>query len=496
MLFNSLDFLIFFPIVLFIYFVIPRKVRYIWLLVTSYYFYMCWNASYALLLLASTVITYVSALLIGQWKAKVRLKKCMVGISLILNLGILFLYKYFNFAAYTLARLLEKTGVAFEIPTLDLLLPVGISFYIFQAVGYTIDVYRKKLEPEKNILRYALFVSFFPQLVAGPIERSTNLLSQLRQMDKLHLWETKRIQRGAVVMLYGYVLKMIIADRIAILVDTVFDPIHYGNYQGVLVAVAAALFSVQIYCDFAGYTYIAIGAARVMGFELMNNFNMPYLAGSIKEFWDRWHISLSTWFRDYLYFPLGGSRKGTVRKYINIFIVFLVSGLWHGASWHYVAWGLLHGIMRICGEITNHLREKCYVILNCKRDTLAIKLWKIMCTFSLVTVAWIFFRAESVNQSLYMVKSIFTVYNPWVLTDGTLFTLGLDAKEWNVLFVSILFLVLTDVLRYKNIKLIDLFMKQNLWFRWLFFYVGIMAVVIFGVYGAQYDAAQFIYFQF
>lgn len=496
MLFNSFSFLIFFPITLLIYFMIPRKLRYLWLLVVSYYFYMCWNAPYALLLLTSTVITYAAALLIHHWKDKPFRKKCAVGVSLFLNFGILFLFKYFNFAVSTLEKVTAALHLSFDVPALDLLLPVGISFYIFQAVGYTVDIYREKLLPEKNLLYYALFVSFFPQLVAGPIERSTNLLPQLRHVDRLHLWDTKRIQKGAVFMLYGYIMKMIIADRIAMLVNTVFDPLSYQNYSGILAVIAAVLFSIQIYCDFAGYTYIAIGASKIMGIELMNNFNMPYLAVNIKDFWDRWHISLSTWFRDYLYFPLGGSRRGQIRKYINIFIVFVVSGLWHGAAWHYVIWGVIHGALRVLGEATQGIREKVYTALHFKRDTLAVKMWQIAVTFSTVTIAWVFFRANSVSQALTFIKNMFCVNNLWVLTDGTLFTLGLDAKEWNVLLLSIFFLLLVDILRYKKVRLLELFMKQNLWFRWLIFYAGIFAVVIFGVYSTKYDASQFIYFQF
>lgn len=496
MLFNSLSFLIFFPIVLMIYFVIPRKVRYVWLLISSYYFYMCWNASYALLLLSSTLITYGASLMIWRFKGKNGVKKVTVGVSLFLNFGILFFFKYFNFAVETIEKIISKVGITFEGPVLDVLLPVGISFYIFQAVGYTIDIYRERLEPEKNPLRYALFVSFFPQLVAGPIERSTNLLVQLREVDKLRLWDTKRIQKGFLVMLYGYVMKMIIADRIAIFVDTVFDVESYSTHHGFTVAIAMVLFAIQIYCDFGGYTYIAMGAAKIMGFELMDNFRMPYLAMNIKDFWDRWHISLSTWFRDYLYFPLGGSRKGAVRKYVNILIVFLVSGLWHGASWHYVLWGAIHGVMRVVGELTVKVREKIYTALHFDTDTLAVKMWRVICTFSLVSLAWVFFRAESIGQAVDLIQNMFSTYNPWVLTDGSLFALGLDAKEWNVLLVSILFLIVVDVCRYKKVPLMDIFMKQNLWFRWLAFYAAIMAVVLFGVYGAQYDAAQFIYFQF
>lgn len=496
MLFNSLSFLIFFPIVLLIYFVIPKKIRYIWLLIASYYFYMCWNAEYALLLLGSTFITYLAARLICRWKDSPIKKKLAVAGSLFANFGILFLFKYFDFTVSAIKGIAAKVGVEFQTPVFDILLPVGISFYIFQAVGYTLDVYREKIDPEKNFLRYALFVSFFPQLVAGPIERSVNLLPQLRKMDEIKLWDAKRVQRGALIMLYGYFMKMIVADRIAVLVDTVFDAATYGNYSGIVVVIAAILFSVQIYCDFAGYTYIAIGSAKIMGFSLMNNFNTPYLATDIKDFWNRWHISLTSWFKDYLYFPLGGSRKGKLRKYINIFVVFLLSGLWHGAAWHYVVWGVVHGVMRIVGEITTGLREKIYSFLHFRRDTVATKLFRIACTFCMVTIAWVFFRGESVHQSIAMIKSMFTTFNPWVLSDGSLFLLGLDAKEWNVLMLSLLILLIVDVLKYKKINLVEIFMQQNLWFRWLVFYIGILAVVILGVYGPQYNAAQFIYFQF
>lgn len=496
MQFNSFDFLIFFPIVLLVYFVIPKKIRYIWLLITSYYFYMGWNAAYALLLLASTMITYCTALLIDKWNDNVKRKKWMVAIGLILNLGILFYYKYAVFAIETTDKILNKIGIDIALKEPDILLPVGISFYIFQAIGYTMDVYRGKLKAEKDPLRYALFVSFFPQLVAGPIERATNLLPQLQNVHAIKLWDTKRIQKGAVVMLYGYILKMIIADRAALYVDAVFHVEKYNLYGGFTVLIALLLFSFQIYCDFAGYTYIAIGAARIMGFDLMNNFQMPYMATSIKDFWDRWHISLSGWFRDYLYFPLGGSRKGKVRKYINIFIVFLVSGLWHGASWQFVIWGAVHGFMRVCGEVTLKIREKIYEKLHFKRDTMAVTLWKMTCTFSLVTLAWVFFRARSLRQSVDIFRNLFMQYNPWVLTDGSLFELGLDAKDWNVLLVALLFLIVVDALRYCKINLIELFMKQNLWFRWIVLYIGILAVVLFGIYGPQYDAAQFIYFQF
>lgn len=347
MLFNSYNFMIFFPIVTIIYFLIPHKARYIWLLIASYFFYMCWNVKYALILLASTAITYISAIFIDkedkkqlEEKQKIKSKKYWVILSIVTNLVILFLFKYFNFFLENINKFLLSFNVKLTEQRLNVILPVGISFYIFQALSYTIDVYRKTVKPEKNFLKYALFVSFFPQLVAGPIERSSNLL---RQINEKHYFDFQRVKDGILLMLWGFFQKIIIADRAAIVVDTIFN--NYSSYGGIYIIFAVILFAFQIYCDFAGYSGIAIGAAKVMGFELMENFKSPYLSKSISEFWRRWHISLSSWFRDYIYIPLGGNRKGTLRKYINLMIVFLLSGLWHGANWTFVIWGALNRLI-------------------------------------------------------------------------------------------------------------------------------------------------------
>lgn len=412
MLFNSLQFIVFFPIVIVVYFLIPGRLRYIWLLAASYFFYMCWNPKYVFLLLLSTVSTYLTGLLLFRWKDNPRRKKAAVAGNLILNFGILFLFKYLDFVWHNVSVVLDKMHITMPENMLSLLLPVGISFYIFQAAGYTIDVYRETIEPERNFARYALFVSFFPQLVAGPIERSGNLLPQLENLSKLNLWDSQRIQKGALIMLYGYILKMIVADRAALYVDTVFDINNFGNYGGITVFLAAVLFAIQIYCDFAGYTYIAIGASKIMGIELMNNFDSPYLAVTFQDFWDRWHISLSTWFRDYLYFPLGGSRKGKCRKYVNILLVFLISGLWHGASWHYVIWGALHGICRVTGELTASFRNGVWKKLKVKTDVFSFRLWRVLFTFCAVSIIWIFFRAEAVSQAFTLICNMVTVRNP------------------------------------------------------------------------------------
>lgn len=341
MLFNSYSFLIFFPIVILIYWIIPLRFRYIWLLAASYYFYMCWNAKYALLLLACTVITYLSGIFIykikNSGKAEARriiyMKLC-VAFSFIINLGVLAWFKYFDFFVENLQKVFAHIGITLSSPTFDIILPVGISFYTFQALSYTMDVYRGEIYAEKNFLKYALFVSFFPQLVAGPIERSKNLL---KQVAVPHRFDYEKCREGFLLMMWGFFMKLVIADRAAIVVNTVYN--NYEQYPGLYLVIATILFAFQIYCDFGGYSTIAMGAAKMLGFELMENFNCPYFSKSVSEFWRRWHISLSSWFKDYLYIPLGGNRKGKIRKYINLMIVFLTSGLWHGAQWSYVTWG-------------------------------------------------------------------------------------------------------------------------------------------------------------
>lgn len=332
MLFNSAQFLIFFPVVVLFYFIIPSKFKNIWLLFASYYFYMCWNARYIVLIAFCTVVTYLCSFFISRYEAK-HIKTFFLIICLLCNLSILFIFKYLNFALLTLNRSLSIFSIQLNLPVFDILLPVGISFYTFQALSYTIDVYRGTIKAEKNFLTYALFVSFFPQLVAGPIERSKNLLSQLNETRS---FDYDRIKSGILLMCLGYFQKMIIASRAAALVDTVYN--NYETYSGLPLLLAILLFSVQIYCDFGGYSMIAIGAAEVLGIKLMENFHQPYFAESIQDFWRRWHISLSTWFRDYVYIPLGGNRCKRSRKYFNLLVTFLISGLWHGASMHFVIW--------------------------------------------------------------------------------------------------------------------------------------------------------------
>lgn len=494
MLFNSLDFMIFFPIVVLIYFIIPKKIRYIWLLIASYYFYMCWNVDYALLIGISTVITWISGLLLGVAN-KVWLRKLIVALSFISNIGILVFYKYFDFLLENINVLLSKMNVELLSNPFDIILPVGISFYTFQALSYTVDVYRKDIEPEKNPLRYALFVSFFPQLVAGPIERSKNLLNQLKNIEKIKVWNYDRVANGVIQMVWGLFQKMVIADRISIFVDSVYDNLHaVGTFETVFAAVA---FSIQIYCDFAAYSTIAIGAAKVMGFELMENFDTPYFATSIKEFWRRWHISLSSWFRDYLYIPMGGNRKGKIRKYFNLMVTFFVSGLWHGASWNYVIWGCLHGIYQVVGEILEPVRQKCNQIFKVNQKVFSYKFGKILVTFSLTTLTWVFFRAETIDEALYFFERMFTRWNPWVFFNEGLYNFGLDRIEVNILFAALFIMFAIEILKYvKNKYFSDFLMEQNFWFRWIVLIGMIVGILVYGQYGIAFDSTQFIYFQF
>ena len=499
MVFNSSSFLIFFPIVVLVYFVIPGKIRYIWLLIASYYFYMSWNAKYAILIGFSTIITYLSGLCIDWINGsgadnKVKVKKIVVAASFGINILILVVFKYSGFILDSLNVVLRESGIrVLEMP-FDIVLPVGISFYTFQALSYTMDVYRGDISAEKNILKYALFVSFFPQLVAGPIERSINLISQINQMPRTKI-NYERIVNGLIIMVWGFFLKLVIADRIAILVNTVFD--RYYMYGTVELVAAAMGFALQIYCDFSSYSTIAIGASQIMGITLMENFNVPYFSRSIKEFWRRWHISLSTWFKDYLYIPLGGNRCSKGRAYLNLMIVFLVSGLWHGANWTFVIWGGVHGLYQIIGQETRCIKDKINKKIQTKTECVSYKLIQMIITFFLVDFAWIFFRADSIGDAAKYIYRIFTKLNLWVLGDGSLYNIGLNQQEIHLLIIAVAILVIVDYIRYKKNQRLDIFLSgQCIWFRWLVIFFLLFSTIIFGVYGPEFDSSQFIYFQF
>lgn len=502
MLFNSIEFLLFFPAVLLVYFVLPSRIRYFWLLLSSYYFYMCWNPAYILLIVVSTVVTYLCGRAVASFKEKDSLgvkqkrrwMKLVMTASFLVNIGLLVYFKYTNFLVDCLNGVLG-TLKAGKLPQFDILLPVGISFFTFQALGYTIDVYRGDVKAEKNFFKYALFVSFFPQLVAGPIERSGNLLRQIRKEPSHRLWDYQRVTQGLTIMLWGFFMKLVIADRAAILVDTVFN--GYESYQMTGLILGVVVFTVQIYCDFAGYSTIAMGAAKVLGFELMENFNTPFFAESVAEFWRRWHISLGTWFRDYLYIPLGGSRCSKWKRYRNILITFGVSGLWHGANLTYVIWGLLHGFYQIAEKELSPLIRKINDKCHTRTNSFGYRFFKVFVTFVLCGFAWIFFRAQSLRQAVHYIYRIFTYRDWWSLFDQSIYRLGLDMTEMHILGFGILVLFLVDLLKYlKGQGLADFLEGQWIAFRWCVLLGLLFVCVVFGCYGPGFDSAQFIYFQF
>lgn len=494
MLFNSGRFLLFFPIVILLYYAIPKRYRHIWLLIASYVFYMNWSRRYALLLLFSTAATYLCGLGISYayTSGKEKTAKYVLILDLLINLGILFVFKYFNFAFESLDSILSMLGFSSDsLPRIRVHLPVGISFYTFQALGYTIDVYRRDIDAERDFFRYALFVSFFPQLVAGPIERSKNLLVQLRESKPFSF---ERARDGVMLMLWGYFIKVVLADRAAIIVDTVFGDIV--KYNGYYLVVASILFAFQIYGDFAGYSIIAQGASRIIGIELMDNFNSPYLATSVANFWRRWHISLSQWFRDYLYFPLGGSKKGEIRRYSNLLIVFTVSGLWHGANWTYVIWGALNGLFQIIGIFLKKPFDLLYHFLHVNKKGITYRICQSLITFILIDLTWIFFRASTLEQSIQILKSIAQADNLQIFFDGSLFHLGVSAPGFILLLLSLILLMIVDICHDHGIVLRQKIQAQDFMFRAIVVSISALLILTLGIWGSGYSEAGFIYFQF
>ena len=533
MLFNTPQYILFLPVVVIIYYCMPQRSRYIWLLVASYYFYVQWNPIYIVLLFFCTLLTYICGRIIEYLKVneesagedsipgqeinvektisrgnnaavmqyRKKKKLCFVA-CIVLCLGILGFFKYSDFAISLVNHLLTRIHINPIDWDYDIILPVGISFYTLQALGYVIDVYRGDIYAEKNFMRYALFVSFFPQLVAGPIERSKNLLVQINTPKS---FQYENLRKGLLLVLYGLFLKMVIADRTAIIVNTV-----YGNsedYPGFYIIAATVFFAIQIYCDFYGYSTIARGSALMMGFCLMDNFNAPYYSKSVKEFWRRWHISLSGWFRDYLYIPLGGSRKGILRKWCNLLIVFMVSGLWHGASTAFIFWGLLNGLYQVAEDLIAGAKEyfaKYYMkwkrfIGEMEEDNkirFSTNLFHTIVTFMLVTFSWLFFRAGGLEDALEILRHVISVNNWFILFDGSMYGLGVARNYMNVLLVAILVLFVVDYHKYRGQDVADMLLRQGWWFRVTCIMLLIFTILLYGCYGELYDIQQFIYFQF
>lgn len=475
MLFNSLHFAFFFPIVILIYFLVNQKFRKYLLLATSYYFYMCWKVEYIFLILLSTSIDYFAARKMSKSKNK---KKYLI-ISLISNLGILFGFKYFNFINESLQAVFQSVNILYSVPNLKVLIPVGISFYTFQTLSYTIDVYRGHIKFEKNFINFAIYVSFFPQLVAGPIERAGRLLPQFREK---YNFDYQRITSGLKLMFLGFIKKTLIADNLAEYVNLLFS--NPENYNGFNVLIISFFFSWQIYCDFSGYSDIAVGAARIMGFNLMENFRQPFTARSLSDLWRRWHISLTSWFKDYIYFPLGGSRVNFKRWCFNIFIVFLISGLWHGAAWTFVIFGIINAFFLIIGALTLTFRKKMFKKnINPKLEILH-KFSEQIFAFSLFSISLFFFRAESIDHAFVLMKKIseINLQNMYLQFDK----LGLLIN-----FALIFLLVIIQYIEKKK-NIVEYISNKPLFLRWSIYIFMSILLLTYGNFGLK----EFIYFQF
>jgi alginate O-acetyltransferase complex protein AlgI len=494
MLFNSLEFAIFFPVVTILFFLLPHRFRWMLLLAASCFFYMFFKPIYILILVFTIVIDYFAGIWIAREPDK-RKKRFLLMLSIAANVGVLSVFKYYNFIAININQVLDSVHRTGHIPLLSILLPIGLSFHTFQAMSYTIEIYRGRQQPERHFGIYALYVMFYPQLVAGPIERPQNILHQFHEVKH---FDYENMRSGLIQIAWGLFKKCVIADRLALFVNQV-----YGNpygYTGLPLIIATIFFAFQIYCDFSGYSDIAIGSARCMGYTLMTNFNKPYQATGIAEFWQRWHISLSTWFRDYVYIPLGGNRVPPYRWVLNILIVFMLSGAWHGANWTFVIWGVLHGVYLIAERIMRRgrgagggrqagARPAGWVVILIRRAVV----------FAAVTFAWIFFRAQNLSQARYVIRNLF-VGIPSQLRDIAanlhfarlrLVYLNQSLNDLVISLIVLAFLMLIQSLQ-KDQPIDKWLESRPRPFRWAFYYGVPLAFISLGI----FNGSEFIYFQF
>lgn len=488
MLFNSLEFALFFPIVTILFFMLPHKFRWLLLLLASCFFYMFFKPIYILILILTIVIDYYAGIWIGRTEDK-RKRKRLLLLSIIANVGVLVVFKYYNFLIDNINVVMNTLHSTGKIPMLNIILPIGLSFHTFQAMSYTIEVYRGNQKPEKHFGIYALYVMFYPQLVAGPIERPQNILHQFHEVKKFNY---DNFKSGLILMAWGFFKKCVIADRLAMFVGDVYGNVN--EHHGIPVIIATAFFALQIFCDFSGYSDIAIGSARCMGYDLMTNFDRPYLATSISEFWRRWHISLSTWFRDYVYIPLGGNRVSKSRWYLNLVIVFTVSGIWHGANWTFMIWGFLHGIYLV---VENVLYEKIPSIQN-PTNTIAVFIKRCI-VFVLACLAWVFFRAQTAADAFHIIKSS-VVGIPQQIKDiihntlnARLHILYVNQTSFDFL-VALMFILIMAIIHHSQKKQYfdQWLISKKMTTRWAIYYFLVISFICFGV----FNRTDFIYFQF
>ena len=479
MLFNSIEFALFFPIVTVLFFVLPHKYRWLLLLLASCFFYMFFKPVYILILILTIVIDYFAGIWIAKTENRTKRKQLLL-LSIIANIGVLVVFKYFNFLSENINLVLQSVKTTGQIPLLNIILPIGLSFHTFQAMSYTIEVYRGNQEPEKHFGIYALYVMFYPQLVAGPIERPQNIIHQFHEVKNFNY---EKFISGLILMAWGFFKKCVIADRLSVFVNDVYGNVY--DYHGIPVIIATVFFAIQIFCDFSGYSDIAIGSARCMGFDLMNNFDRPYLATSISEFWRRWHISLSTWFRDYVYIPMGGNRVNVKRWYFNLIFVFTISGIWHGANWTYVLFGFLHGIYFIPLIIKGTMNKKNKIAKD-KLLPSFNEFINIVSTFTLVMLTMIIFRSETIVKAFEYYRGLFS---------KSFFSIPILHLKDSFLGVTLFFIFLLFCIEWlgrdQQYGIANLFANKPRVYRWSFYYLIAMVIFIFAA-----SNQQFIYLQF
>ncbi len=479
MQFTSLNFLLFLLFLVTVHYLMPLRFRWVTLLLGSLYFYACYKIEYVILLPAISALIYFAGIRM-EGVTSVLSRRLYLAATITSILAFLIAFKYLNFIGESASGILRHFNVLYDAPEFRFLVPVGISFYTLKALSYSIDVYRNDISAERHFGRLSLYISFFPQLLAGPIERSPRLLPQFRGNANLDL---RRIADGCKLMLWGFFKKLVIADQLAVYVNQVFD--HPPDYHGVALIMAAYLFTIQIYCDFSGYSDIAIGAAQVLGYNTMDNFNRPYLAESVREFWHRWHISLSSWFRDYLYIPLGGNRVSRGRRHLNILVVFVLSGLWHGANSTFLLWGAFHGLALSLSAATTGARKKAAVLLQLERIPQFHKALRILVTFHIVAFAWIFFRANSVSDAFLIMGNMMSLDPHLALPKAV------DLNYLVAALVAVMALLAVEIIQRR--PRIDASLRAApIWYRWSIYYVLIFAILLFGHKGSS----QFIYARF
>ena len=527
---NSLNFIIFIAIVCLVYFVVPKKIKWVILLIANYTFYWICSKKMIVYMLITTISIYLLALWMGKIDSKTKelckkeqdralkkklknkvktKKKCIVFLAVLINFGILISLKYCNFIFKNLNSLFDMIRIPIEIPFKQILLPLGISYYTLQAISYVVDVYRGKYLPDKHLGRVALFVSFFPQMIEGPIGRYDELANQLYEPHKFNY---ENVKFGIQLMLWGYFKKMVIADRAALYVNEVFA--HYQNYIGIPLFFAAALYTLQIYAEFSGCIDIVRGTAQILGINMAENFKRPFFSKSVQEFWRRWHITLGTWFKEYIFYPISLS-KLTVKiselakkifktSYITklipaifaLFFVWFGNGIWHGASWKYIFYGLYYYIIMVIGMLFEPLGNKILSKLKINKEAFSYKLFQMIRTTIIVIIGMLIFRSSSLRMAWKMFKNIFTIKNIELLFNGKLFNIGFDYFDFNILVIGTIIILIVGILQEKGYNIREKISKQNLPFRWILYYTIIFAIILFGIYGYGYVASDFIYGQF